>query len=428
MTIQELHELFLTSAGVCTDTRKLEPNQLYFALSGTNFNGNTFAKQAIKEGALKAIIDQEIYKSTNTILVKDTLKTLQDLAAYHRKYLGLTIIGLTGSNGKTTTKELINAVLSQQFTVYATKGNFNNHIGVPLTLLAMNKHTEIGIVEMGANHQKEIEALSTIAQPNYGLITNFGKAHLEGFGGIQGVIKGKSELYQYLQKTNGTAFINDLDTTQMDRSNQINNKKTFGSSQSDYPISLEKTSPTLTISFANTSITSQLSGSYNFTNIGAAIAIGSYFKLSPKIIKKGIESYLPDNNRSQLISRKNYNVILDAYNANPTSMAAALYNLQSQQESSSVAFIGDMFEVGATTLKEHQEILSLAHQLNISQVIAIGPSFGQSKPLNESQQLFDSYDAFAKAYTPKITTNSIILIKGSRGMKMERILDLLPQE
>lgn len=426
MTIPELHSLFLESAGICTDTRKLEPNQLYIALSGDNFNGNTFASQAIQKGALKAIIDQKEHKGPHTILVKNTLQTLQELASYHRKYLDLPIIALTGSNGKTTTKELMYAVLSKQFTTYATPGNFNNHIGVPLTLLAMNKQTEIGIVEMGANHKKEIAALCAIAQPNYGLITNFGKAHLEGFGGIDGVIKGKSELYQYLEQTNGTAFVNDLDPIQMEKSKGIEDRKTFVSAQSDFPVTLKESRPSLKIEFANTTITSQLVGTYNFTNIAAAVAIGSYFKLSPQLIKKGIAHYLPENNRSQLIRKDGYSVILDAYNANPTSMAAALHNLKSQKTTTTIAFIGDMFEVGATALQEHQDILKLAQDLGIHQVVAIGPNFGQSKPQNAHQKVYGNYEAFAKAYPVNIPTNSLVLIKGSRGMKMERILELLP--
>ncbi len=426
MTIPELHILFLESKGVCTDTRKLESNQIYVALSGENFNGNTFAQQALKNGALKAIIDQKEYEGPYTILVENALTTLQDLATYHRNHLGIPIIGLTGSNGKTTTKELINAVLSQHYTTYATIGNFNNHIGVPLTLLAMNKQTEIGIVEMGANHQKEIEALCAIAQPNYGLITNFGKAHLEGFGGIDGVIKGKSELYKHVQETNGTVFINDLDPIQIEKSKNIKNRKSFGSVQSDYPVTLKTSSPTLTIEFANSKITSQIMGNYNFTNIAVAAALGSYFKLTPQLIKKGIESYLPENNRSQLIKKEGYNIILDAYNANPTSMEAALHNLKSQQTTNTIAFIGDMFEVGTTTLQEHQDILNLAYDIGISQVVAIGQSFGQSQPKNEHQKVYENYDAFAKAHTINIPSNSHILIKGSRGMKMERILELLP--
>lgn len=434
MSIQELHTLFLDSKGVCTDTRKLVPNQLYFALSGENFNGNSFAKEAIKQGALKAIIDQEEYHTDHTILVKNALTTLQELATYHRQYLQLPIIGLTGSNGKTTTKELIYAVLSQKYNTYATQGNFNNHIGVPLTLLAMTKQTEIGIVEMGANHQKEIAALSKIALPNFGLITNYGKAHLEGFGGIEGVIKGKSELYTHLSTNKGTAFINDLDSLQIEKSQKVADRKTFGSPKSDYPITLEKEAPTLSVSYQNTTINSQLSGTYNFTNIAVAVALGAFFDVSVDAIKTGIESYLPENNRSQIITLGTYKIILDAYNANPTSMAAALGNLNSQSSQNMIAFIGDMFEIGDTSLQEHQAILDLAQELNLTQVFAMGPSFGQSQPRNTHQQVYGSYEAFAdsvssakNSLSKSLPAASTILIKGSRGMKMERILDLLKE-
>lgn len=425
MSIPELHKVFLESDGICTDTRKLRPNQLYFALKGENFNGNKFAQQALESGALKAIIDDETFQNAQTIIVDDVLETLQKLATYHRNYLNIPIIGLTGSNGKTTTKELINSVLSQKFKIVATQGNFNNHIGVPLTLLAMNTETEIGIVEMGANHQKEIEALCKIAQPNYGLITNYGKAHLEGFGGMQGVIKGKSEMYQFLAQNNGTAFVYDQDPIQIERSSKVKTTKTYGSKQSDYPITLESIAPHLIVQFNNELIDSKLIGSYNFTNIAIAIVLGSYFEVPIKNIKIGIANYIPENNRSQIITKGTHSIILDAYNANPTSMAAALINLQLHKSQNTIAFIGDMFEIGDTALAEHQEILKLADTLKINQVYAIGPSFGKSIPENKNQHVFESYDAFAKAFINNLPKDSTILIKGSRGMKMERILDLL---
>ena len=268
----------------------------------------------------------------------------------------------------------------------------------------MSKEAEIGIVEMGANHQKEIEALCTIAQPNYGLITNFGKAHLEGFGGIEGVIKGKSELYSYLQGNKGTAFVNDLDPIQMANSQKISDRKTFGSAKSDYPITLEDASPTIQIKIENTPIETQLIGTYNFTNVAIAAAIGSYFKLPIISIKKGLENYLPENNRSQLINKGSHTIILDAYNANPTSMEAALRNLQAQKTKHTFAFIGDMFEVGETSLQEHQEILKLAHQLNITSVFAIGPSFGQSVTLDSTQSVYNSYDAVSYTHLTLPTT------------------------
>jgi len=291
MTISQLHTSFLESKGICTDTRKLSKGEIYFALKGENFNGNKFSKQAIENGASIAIIDEEQYTSNKTILVKDVLATLQELATYHRTYLGIPIIGLTGSNGKTTTKELINAVLSQKFKTTATVGNLNNHIGVPLTLLSMDKNTEIGIIEMGANHQK-----------------------------------GKSELYDYLRLTRGTAIINDLDNLQKKQASEIETS-TFGSNKSDLEINLNTTIPTLELQVKETTIKSQLIGSYNYTNIAAAIAIGNLFELNIDQIKAGISNYIPTNNRSQIIEKNGYKIILDAYNANPTSMALALENL-----------------------------------------------------------------------------------------------------
>ncbi len=422
MTISQLHTHFLESKGICTDTRKLSKGEIYFALKGENFNGNKFSKQAIDDGASIAIIDEEQYTSNKTILVKDVLLTLQELATYHRTYLGIPIIGLTGSNGKTTSKELINAVLSQKFTTTATIGNLNNHIGAPLTLLSMNKNTEIGIIEMGANHQKEIATLCDIARPNYGYITNFGKAHLEGFGGFEGVIKGKSELYDYLRSTKGTAIINDLDPLQKKQSTGIKTS-TFGSNKSDLGINLKTTIPTLEIEIKETVIKSQLIGSYNYTNIAAAVAIGHLFKLSIEQIKRGVSNYVPTNNRSQIIEKNGFKIILDAYNANPTSMALALENL-SLQKTNTVAFIGDMFEVGETAAQEHQIILELCKKLNISTVFAIGPSFGSSNPLLE-QKTYLTFEAFSTEFINLIPKNSTILIKGSRGMKMEQVLDLL---
>ncbi|WP_459211007.1 UDP-N-acetylmuramoyl-tripeptide--D-alanyl-D-alanine ligase [Aquimarina rhabdastrellae] len=425
MTIQQLHTLFLDCKSVCTDTRKIEPNDMFFALKGDNFNGNTYALQAISKGAKYAIIDEApLEDNPQLILVDDVLKTLQELATYHRHYLDIPIIALTGSNGKTTTKELINAVLSTTFKTTATLGNLNNHIGVPLTLLSMNSHTEIGIVEMGANHHKEIDFLCTIAQPNYGYITNIGKAHLEGFGSLEGVLTAKTELYRFLEKKNGLVFLNQEDP-KLVKASMLN--KTYSFSQhkeSDLKIQLSNANPMAIASFENESIHSQLIGDYNFTNIAAAIAIGHYFKISTKTIANAIKAYNPSNNRSQLITKGDCLIILDAYNANPTSMIAAIDNFKQISNTPKAIFLGDMFEVGNTSLEEHQVIVDYLIDSAIDHIYIIGEWFYQTSFKDIRINRFKTYDDFESSYTSN-TIIKTILIKGSRGMKLERILDLL---
>lgn len=423
--INELHSLFLECNTVSTDTRKISKQDLFFALKGDSFDGNTFTQQAINNGAKYVVIDNSEYAHLpQTILVEDVLKTLQHLAAFHRLYLNIPIIALTGSNGKTTTKELINAVLSQKHNTMATVGNLNNHIGVPLTLLSMTKQTEIGIVEMGANHLKEIEFLCDIAKPDYGYITNFGKAHLEGFGSIEGVIKGKSELYSYLTKNNKLIFVNVLDSLQVEKTG-YSNTFTFGDSKvvSDVSVNFIEAQPFVTCQYNNFKIESQLIGEYNFNNIAAAIAIGSYFKVEYKDIKVAIESYSPKNNRSQVLERGTNKIILDAYNANPTSMRAALLNFE-KQSGNKIAILGDMFELGSQATIEHQNIVDLGRSLNINQLIFIGENFYQSKIDSKKAIKYKSFMDFKDKFSTSLK-NSIILIKGSRGMALERILDIL---
>ncbi len=425
MTIQQLHTLFLDCKSVCTDTRKIEPNDMFFALKGDNFNGNTYALQAISKGAKYAIIDEApLEDNPQLILVDDVLKTLQELATYHRHYLDIPIIALTGSNGKTTTKELINAVLSTTFKTTATLGNLNNHIGVPLTLLSMNSHTEIGIVEMGANHHKEIDFLCTIAQPNYGYITNIGKAHLEGFGSLEGVLTAKTELYRFLEKENGLVFLNQEDP-KLVKASMLNKTYSFSQHQeSDLKIQLSNANPMVVASFENESIHSQLIGDYNFTNIAAAIAIGHYFKISTKTIANAIKAYNPSNNRSQLITMRDCLIILDAYNANPTSMIAAIDNFKQISNTPKAIFLGDMFEVGNTSLEEHQAIVDYLIDSTIDHIYIIGEWFYQTSFKDIRINRFKTYDHFESSYISNTTTKAM-LIKGSRGMKLERILDLL---
>ena len=417
MKIEDIYQLYSKHYLVDTDTRNIRKDTFFFALKGDNFNGNKFAEEALKQGALYAIIDEKEYQTQpNIILVEDVLKTLQQLANYHRNVLNIPIIGLTGSNGKTTTKELINAVLSTKYKTTATKGNLNNHIGVPLTLLSMNLKTEIGIVEMGANHKKEIEFLCTLCEPNFGYITNFGKAHLEGFGGIEGVIEGKSELYTYLENTDKIAFINTEDNIQLEKSKNIksipfNNGLTF----------LE-VNPFVKLSLNSNTIQSNLIGKYNYTNIAAAATIGNYFKVSEDQIKDGIENYIPDNNRSQIITKLTNRIILDAYNANPSSMKAALENFETIQEENKTVILGDMFELGKTSLKEHQAIVELVEILNFKNCFFVGENFYQTKTKNT---LFKTFKELKQHLKNNPLNLQSILIKGSRGMRLERLLDII---
>ncbi|MBD3864414.1 UDP-N-acetylmuramoyl-tripeptide--D-alanyl-D-alanine ligase [Olleya marilimosa] len=425
MKIDALHQLFLDCTSICTDTRKVKNNCLFFALSGEKFNGNTFANEALTKGAKYAIIDDAKFKtSDNTILVENSLKTLQELATYHREYLGLKIIALTGSNGKTTTKELINVVLSKKYNTTATVGNLNNHIGVPLTLLSMDKNTEIGIVEMGANHKKEIALLCNIAKPDYGYITNFGKAHLEGFGGIEGVIKGKSEMYDYLISNNKLIFYNAEDTIQEEKLIDYNSKVGFSNNNTtDYNYTLLDINPFVTFKTEDIVIKSNLIGAYNFTNLCAASTIGRHFEVTLNQIQTAVKDYTPTNNRSQIINQGSNSIILDAYNANPSSMDVALKNFSIQDTKNKIAILGDMFELGDSAPEEHQNIVNLLSFLDIDKVILVGENFYTTNTENSNLEKYKSFEDFKNNY--KTIKDSALLIKGSRGMALERILELL---
>ena len=422
--LSQLHQLFLESTGICTDTRKLKKGNLYLALKGDNFNGNNFAAKALELGADYSIVDEQPEEQNDHIIkVEDGLDTLQKLAAYHRKYLNLPILSITGSNGKTTTKELIREVLSKKYKTVSTKGNLNNHIGVPLTLLSMNKETEFGIVEMGANHQGEIASLCKIAQPDYGYITNFGKAHLEGFGGVEGVIKGKSELYNYLIKNNKTIFINYDDEIQVEKSKGTDIISFSEGKNATHQITFLKADPFVKINTEDTEINSQLIGTYNAKNIAAAICIGKYFKIPVKAIKEAIESYQPTNNRSQIINQNSNQIILDAYNANPTSMKAALENLEAIPAKNKIAILGDMFEVGNTSAEEHQIIIDLLEKLEFSNMMVCGKNFYQTS--TQEVLKFENFEDLKNYIQRNNFEDATILIKGSRGMALERILEVL---
>ena len=423
MEIGSIHKIFLKSNGVSTDSRKVKKNDIYFSLKGPNFNGNEFAKSAIEKGACYAIVDQKEYVIDKSyILVEDCLKTLQNLANYHRKNSKAKIIGLTGSNGKTTSKELIFSVLKNEFKTIATTGNLNNHIGVPLTLLSIKEDTEIAIIEMGANHLKEIETLSNIADPDYGYITNFGKAHLEGFKNLEGVIKGKSELYNHLINKSRLIFINNRDKKQVELTKEYSNKFTFGEQNSDSIFSVKSINPKINISIDNILIESNLFGQYNIDNIAAAICIGKYFNLDNENIKAGIERYIPENNRSQIIKKGSNKIILDAYNANPTSMQLALSSFNDMKEGKKIVFIGDMFELGENSHQMHQEIVYTVEKMNFDQTFIIGELFNKTKHSSKIKSFKNLNDLKGKMDE---ISNSAILIKGSRGMKLENILDFI---
>ena len=427
MEINEIHGLFLKCNSVSIDTRKIENNSMFFAIKGERFDANTFAEEALKKGASYVIIDNNDYFiDERTILVEDTLETLQKLSKFHREYLKLPIVALTGSNGKTTTKELINVVLSKRYITKATVGNLNNHIGVPLTLLSFDSKTEIGIVEMGANHQKEIEFLCEIAQPDFGYITNFGKAHLEGFGGVEGVIKGKSEMYKFLLDNNKFVFVNLDDAIQTEKT-ENNLRITFSQIDKNASVFINSSTanPFVEIMYNGIKIKSNLIGLYNANNINAAITIGKYFKVSDEEIKEAIESYVPENNRSQMLVKNSNEIILDAYNANPSSMEVAIKNFLQLDKENKVAILGDMFELGEESLQEHKNIIALLEKEADVKTYFVGSHFFANKIESEWLTFFETFEAFSDFIKDEKLQHQTILIKGSRGMALERTLELL---
>jgi len=430
--IQALYQLYLVNQTICTDTRSISQDCLFFALKGENFNANTFALQALQQGAAYVIIDEEEYKvDERCILVDDVLTCLQELAKYHRQQLKIPVIGLTGSNGKTTTKELIKAVLAEKYVVFATKGNLNNHIGVPLSILSITAETQIAVIEMGANHQQEIAFLCSLAQPTHGLITNIGMAHLDGFGGFEGVKKGKAELYTYIKANGRTAFIyhNNPYLMEMSAAAQLKKIIYYGAEKDNHVCGeLLKADPYVRFNWRARQYTYStqvnLTGAYNFENSLAAVCIGLYFDVSPLHINKGLANYFPSNNRSQLTKTENNTLICDFYNANPSSMSAALNNLGGLSATHKTAILGDMFELGDEAAAQHELVIQKAAIAGIDQLIFIGANFYAYK------------DRYAGAYfnTPAeaaafLSENSLhdhlILLKGSRGMALEQLMPLL---
>ncbi len=423
MLSSELYNYFKESSSVSTDTRLINKGSIFFALKGENFDGNKFAEEAIKSGASYAVIDDQSLNNPKFIKVKNVLKSLQDLSKFHRsKLLKTKIIALTGSNGKTTTKELISEVLKKKYKIISTIGNLNNHIGVPLTLLRIKQNTEIAIVEMGANHLNEIKLLTDLINPDFGLITNFGKAHLEGFGSIEGVIKGKSELYDFLIKNDKKAFINNDDYIQ----NQfIGNKISFSKEdKSNYIFKEVKDTNYAGLNYNDFIVDSKLTGNYNYHNIAFATSIGLYFNISIEKIKEAISNYIPSNNRSQIIKKNNKLIILDAYNANPTSMISAINSLIVKQGKKSV-ILGDMFELGNQSEKEHHDLIDFCVKNNFENIFLIGNEFFKQKDKFEIPFFYKTKDEVNKHIKKFPITSKYILIKGSRGMRMENLINII---
>lgn len=427
MDIKRIYDCFIASSGVKTDTRKNLAGSLFFCLSGPQFNGNYFAEEALKKGAAFVIGDDQnkLPNNKKIILVEDSLTALQDLARYHREKHAIPVVAITGSNGKTTTKALFTHVLQQKFNVLATLGNLNNHIGVPLTLLNLNSSTEIALIEMGANHQKEIEALTKIALPTHGYITNFGKAHLEGFGGIEGVIRGKSELYDFLRATKGTALVNANDAIQLKQSKGINQWTFSDKEQAKTTLTSKINEKGFCQSQWNDMVfESHLTGAYNQDNINAAITLGMMFGLTGAQIQKGIASYVPKNNRSQWIQTKKNKVLLDAYNANPSSMKAALSAFGKFPHEKKGVILGDMLELGTYAKKEHQATIAQIEEMNLDFVLLVGPFF-QSVSQNENHLSFSSTKEAKMWIENAAVSDAALLIKGSRGIALEQLLDAL---
>ncbi len=426
MSIAELYQKFKASNGISTDTRKINEGVMFFALKGDKFNANSFAHEALNKGAKYVIIDEAEYATDERcILVGDVLYTLQKLANYHRQQLNIPFVGMTGSNGKTTSKELVAAVLSKKFKTYYTKGNLNNHIGVPLTLLGIDESYEVAVIEMGANHQGEIRDLSNICEPTHGFITNVGKAHLEGFGGVEGVKKGKGELYDFLAKSGGTVFVSAKSTALLEMAAQRKFKERLDYLADDEVIMLQD-SPVV-VFFANGSeYETHLPGSYNFENIAAALAIGKYFGVSTELANQAVSEYNPDNNRSQIVEKGTNSILLDAYNANPSSMSASIQNfINLKTDKKKVVILGDMFELGEEAPAEHRLIGELVAKGDFQYVILFGELM--SHALGSLPNAFYFTDKFSihNWLIDKQLQDSYILIKGSRGVSLETVVKFL---
>ena len=424
MDIAALYQLFLAHPLVTTDTRKLVPGSIYFALKGENFNGNRFALQALQQGAAYAIVDELIEVHDERIIqVENALHTLQELAGYHRRQFSIPFIAITGSNGKTTTKELVSAVLAAHFTTYTTQGNLNNHIGIPLTLLRVGKDAEMAVIEMGANHQQEIAGYCTYVQPTHGIITNCGKAHLEGFGGIEGVRKGKGELFDFLSGHDGTAFaFADYDYLQT-MSLSVPHVVWYGTEKGLIQGKEISSSPFLTIQTTGAielTLNTQLVGSYNLPNVLCAVTVGYFFGVPPEKIQQAIENYAPTNSRSQWMSWHGNQVILDAYNANPSSMKLAIENFSRQPVERKILLLGAMKELGEESLAEHRALVNLIQSLQLKEVVLVGGDFGATE---HPFLFFNDADSAGRWLREQKLQGALLLVKGSRSLQMEKVLE-----
>ncbi len=423
-TLDNIYKLFLLSNGICTDTRKINTGEIFFALKGPNFNGNTYAEKALSAGASHAVIDEKYYnKDERYLLVDDVLQSLQSLATHHRSQFKIPVIGLTGSNGKTTTKELIKAVLQAKYNVTATTGNLNNHIGVPLTLLQMDATTEFAIIEMGANHVGEISFLCSIAKPTHGLITNIGHAHLEGFGSLDGVLRAKSEIYQYLIEKEGVVFINTDDPTLMNMSKGIKNPIFYPAENDFSATGFISADPAVDFESNGELYHSNLIGGYNFSNIAAALCIGKYFELSMEDSAKAIVDYTPDANRSQLLKLGTNTLIMDAYNANPESMKEAIINFEQMVAANKVVILGDMFELGDYSEEEHKKIGEFVNTCHFDRCFFVGEEMQFAHPQVSGSLYFQLKADLAKYLDENPVRNATILMKASRGIGLETLLE-----
>jgi UDP-N-acetylmuramoyl-tripeptide--D-alanyl-D-alanine ligase len=424
MDIEKLYERFLSSSGIQTDTRKLAPGEMFFALKGPSFNGNQFVQKALEAGASCVVMEEQTDLDDDRIVrTTDTLSALQHLARHHRRQFNIPVLAITGSNGKTTTKELIHAVLSKKYKTHTTRGNLNNHIGIPITLLAMPAGTELAVIEMGANHQKEIEGYCTYVEPTHGIITNCGKAHLEGFGGIEGVRKGKGELYDYLRTHDGTVFMmKDYDYL-IDMSQGIRKIITYGTAEAQLTGKVARRDSFLNVAWdGHQHIQTKLAGDYNLPNVLVALSVGSYFAVDEPDMIEAIESYEPSNSRSQMIERKTNRIILDAYNANPTSMTAAIQNLMSQSHQRKCVMLGGMMELGDDSLAEHQALVQLLATQTWLDVCLVGGDFMK---INHPYRSFPDARSAADWYREHPLSEAMILVKGSRSMRMELLAEVL---